>query len=436
MLNGHQKQMIENLQGKIHNYLHCFKSSLTLPEYKFIRDASIGILKSRSVTVNQIGMHLSEEITLKKTCERMYRQVRNERLTEKLRLGIIRKQSRQVDSQTLIIVDDSDIVKSRAKKMEGLKKVRDGSKGTYTDLGYDLMNIIAYKPEQAGYGFQVLPLSSDLISQSIETDSMSQLLEDRLTEVTINTGNKGVYLFDRYYDSRGMIGYLKENDNAFIIRSQGKRGLIVGDTEQSFLSVAKQIPITTRVSGSKAGSYFDCGLKRVKIRLNPYPKKHPETVDVWLVIARYKPNKNGKAGYFYFFCDFPNQQLTETEVVSKALNSYRHRWKIEQLHRQIKQDYKWEAIQLMSYTGLKNMNLLLLLSMCFLYSLKPIAIKLMKAFPRIMKYSNRKWKQIYDFIYYRIAEVIDVCFSYLSKYNKTTFKWLKKDLEQIYIAGL
>jgi hypothetical protein len=119
--------------------------------------------------------------------------------------------------------------------------------------------------------------------------------------------------------------------------------------------------------------------------------------------------------------------------MSKALNSYGQRWKIEQLHRQIKQDYRWEAIQLMSYTGLKNMNLLLLLAMCFLYSLKRIAMHLMQAFPHIMKYSNRKWKQIYDFVYYRIANLLDICLGYISKYNITTFKRLKKDNDQTYI---
>lgn len=91
MINKQQKQIVENLQVKIHNHLNSFKSSLTLPEYKFVRDAVIGILKSRSVTVNQIGMHLGEEITLKKTCERMYRQVRSESLTEKLRMSIQKK---------------------------------------------------------------------------------------------------------------------------------------------------------------------------------------------------------------------------------------------------------------------------------------------------------------------------------------------------------
>ncbi len=233
-----------------------------------------------------------------------------------------------MDDKTLIIVDDSDIVKSRAKKMEGLKKVRDDSTGSYTNLGYDLLNIIACKPECEDQGYQILPLSSDLISQSSETDIMSQILEDRLTEITIRTGNRGVYLFDRYYDSREMIGYLKRNDNAFIIRSKGNRGIIINESEESFLSVAKQIQLTTKLTGAKTGSIFDCGLKKVKTRLNPHPQNHPETVEVWLVVARYKPNRNGKAGYFYYLCDFPNQDLTELEILSKVLNSYRQRWKL------------------------------------------------------------------------------------------------------------
>ncbi|MBW6516288.1 MAG: hypothetical protein K0B81_06705 [Candidatus Cloacimonetes bacterium] len=44
-----------------------------------------------------------------------------------------------------------------------------------------------------------------------------------------------------------------------------------------------------------------------------------------------------------------------------------------------------KQIQLMSYTGLKNLNLLLLLSMCFLHSLQQMVIKFCKVFPNILK---------------------------------------------------
>lgn len=433
MFNKQQRLMTEIFQEKIQRFLSCYRNEFTLPEYKFVCDSVLGILKSRSVIINRIGMKLGEKISLKKSCERLYRNVRNQQLAEKLRLNIQKKQSRQIDQETLIIVDESDIVKSRATRMEGLKRVRDGSKQCFR-LGYDLLNIIAVKPEEEGY--RILPLSSDLIAQNLEPDSLSQILEDRLTEITILTGNKGTYLFDRGYDSRKLISYLKSNNNAFVIRSTGKRGLMIDEQEQPFLDTVKQMELNTMISGIKPGSYFACGIKRVSIRTDPHPKKHPETVKLWLVVARYKPNRNGKAGYFYFLCDFPDQSLTEKEIIERALHSYRQRWKIEEIHRQIKQDYKWEQMQLMSYVGLKNMNLLLLLSMCFLYSLQQMVIKICQTFPYIMKYSNRKWKEIYNFIFYRLALVLELSLAHTTRYKVIKFKWPKKDTEQLLIKGI
>ncbi|HOR03415.1 MAG TPA: hypothetical protein PLM19_05425, partial [Candidatus Syntrophosphaera sp.] len=49
---------------------------------------------------------------------------------------------------------------------------------------------------------------------------------------------------------------------------------------------------------------------------------------------------------------------------------------IEEVHRHFKQSYGWEKIQFASYTRLQNLNQILLLAMCFLYSLKKFAYPL------------------------------------------------------------
>ena len=98
---------------------------------------------------------------------------------------------------------------------------------------------------------------------------------------------------------------------------------------------------------------------------------------------------------------------------------------IEEMHRHVKQDYGWEKMQLMSYTGLKNMNQLLLLTMCYVYSLKSYAYQLLQSFPHIMGYSNRLWKQIYDFALYKITKVLSHCFAHVTRYNILEYggKW-------------
>jgi len=44
-----------------------------------------------------------------------------------------------------------------------------------------------------------------------------------------------------------------------------------------------------------------------------------------------KPDK--RDGYIYFLCDFPDQKLSEAEIISKTPSAYKLRWLIEQAHR-------------------------------------------------------------------------------------------------------
>jgi len=57
--------------------------------------------------------------------------------------------------------------------------------------------------------------------------------------------------------------------------------------------------------------------------------------------------------------------------------------------------------------------------MCFLYSLKRFAYHYLQAFPSIMSYTNKTWKKIYDFVYYRADTTVSfasvTCFDFLIK---------------------
>lgn len=57
-----------------------------------------------------------------------------------------------------------------AKKMEGIKRVRDGSMGRNDKLGYDFLNIIACQNE--GKNFEITPHSSDLLAMDLEENSL------------------------------------------------------------------------------------------------------------------------------------------------------------------------------------------------------------------------------------------------------------------------
>jgi len=345
-----KKQQIttkQNLQVKFHQMLAKLKPYFSLPEFKHIHDMSLGIIKSKSVIPNQIAQHLGEDISQKKTCERLYRNLRRKDLGERLQRFIIEEQSKGLNTETAIIVDDSDIIKAKAKKMEGLKKVRDGSTGAVNQNGYDLVNIIACQPQSEGY--RIKPISSDLVSREVEVDSMIQITQDRIVDIIVASGNRGVYVFDRGYDSRHMFAFLQEHGCAFIVRSMADRGLIVNGTEMDFSSVAGSVKRNITAYSKTGDDTFTCGAKRVKIRLDGHPKKSPTTLEAWLVVARYVPKNNkSKAGFFYFLCDFPDQDLSIEQIIHKVLGMYNLRWKIEEVHSHVKQDYGWENMQLMS----------------------------------------------------------------------------------------
>lgn len=256
-------------------------------------------------------------------------------------------------------------------------------------------------------------------------------------QIILSCNNRGALVFDRGYDKMTLFSFLKDNACNYVLRSTGKRGLIVDGQEKGFNEVAKSIKLTHTYNLEKSGQYLKCGIKRVAIRLNPHPVKHPETVETWLIVARYSKDEKDREGFFYLFYDFPGQlDLSLEQIMTKALKMYRMRWKIEEVHRHIKQSYGWEKIQLTSYSRLQNMTQILLLTMCYLYSLKKFAGAYIQAFPSIMKYKNKSWKKIYGFVYYRISMLLEACFSSVTRFNINPYKGKWHERNQLIIPCL
>jgi hypothetical protein len=99
--------------SKFVQHLNKFREGLILPEYHFLQDACLGILKSQSPICLKMAGSLNEKVTPKKVCERCTRYLNKEKLTARLRPRIIALQSRNFDRETVIIVDGIDIVKKR-----------------------------------------------------------------------------------------------------------------------------------------------------------------------------------------------------------------------------------------------------------------------------------------------------------------------------------
>jgi hypothetical protein len=83
---------------------------------------------------------------------------------------------------------------------------------------------------------------------------------------------------------------------------------------------------------------------------------------LWLVVM-----KKRHGAYCWLLCYFKDCSSAQA-AVELAVKGYGLRWKIEEVHRQIKVDYHLEEIRLERYEALKTMNALLWMAVSFLYT--------------------------------------------------------------------
>lgn len=201
-----------------------------------MRNITKGVISSGTLIVRQIASSLHEKISVDKVCERLYCNFKNDNLSVVISENIMRSNCSKATDETYFIVDDSDIIKPSSHKIEGIARVRDGSTGKRLN-GFHLSNITSLTDN--GKYYSILPICSQLYSNIIEEDTSRNMLEDRIIDITIHSNNNGIYVFDRGYDSRKLITLLSNNGKSYILRSTGRRSLIVDEIEKNFIGVAK-----------------------------------------------------------------------------------------------------------------------------------------------------------------------------------------------------
>ena len=101
-----------------------------------------GLLDSQSVLLSNIARSLKEDNLLKKTVERLSRNLENFDEQKDLVNNYLNEVKPHIDDNTVFCCDKSDVVKPYSKKLEALDRVRDGSTGE-TEKGYDTFEITA-----------------------------------------------------------------------------------------------------------------------------------------------------------------------------------------------------------------------------------------------------------------------------------------------------
>ena len=117
---------IQKRMSKIEKEMN--KHGVSKPEAKNMIALLRRLIQTKQVMVMPIVRALGEKITPKKTWERLTRNISKEGLNERLQIAHMEDNKGPIRKMPYCIIDLSDIQKGYAKKMEGLGRVRDGSK--------------------------------------------------------------------------------------------------------------------------------------------------------------------------------------------------------------------------------------------------------------------------------------------------------------------
>ncbi len=378
------------VQTKLWQFTHSLKTDFSKPEHKFIHQSLFGLLKGGQVQINTIGRSLQEKIALKKVTKRLSYHLVKAHMADRINRSTVKAQKHVLSSCHYLILDDSDIVKKYGRKMEGLARVRDGSTHEVSS-GYWLCNVSAVNRE----GSLIIPLYSELYSHKKEPVGENVKILKAMDHVMSYAPKDLIWVMDRGMDRNVLYDALDERDYNYLIRQTGQRNLILNGQELPLKQISKQVKLkweykVTRLQKNKRREFnFKAGAIKVK-----RPNRNKE---LWLVVVRYR--SGGYSWYLLSKAGCNNEQ----DAVRTVLEGYPLRWKIEEIHRQIKQDYHLESIRLQRYEALKTMNALMWMALSFLYTrLEPLALDIIYE-PELGLVNRKRFVDLLRFIYYKLA---------------------------------
>jgi hypothetical protein len=394
-------KVARKIQAQNHQFSGKLSGGLPKVSRRFIEEMVYGIQARGSVRLSEIARSLNEGIPLRKTINRLSRQLKRPRLVEEIEDALIEEGKRRIKEDTLLIVDVSDISKPYAEKMEYLALVRDGSNKVIGE-GYWTMQVVGVECGEK----EITPLYHELYSQSSpDFISENQEILKAIERVSRQVEERGIWVLDRGGDRGRIFNYLLENRKRFIVRLVGDRNVMYRGKEVLALDVAEScsLPYRERVikeeKGKEKAYIVDYGFRKVKL---------PGRGELlYLVVVK-------------GFGEEPMMLLTTEEVWKSRrrlwwfVEAYITRWRIEETIRFVKQSYKLEDIRVLTYDRLRNMMGLVLAASYFAAVYLGLRAKMEILVTHVLKASKRIFG-IPDFRYYAVADGIR---ELLNRYDK------------------
>ena len=379
------------VRQKLLTYARKLSQDFTKPKQRFIADMLTGTLSSNSSKLTDIGRELKEDIELKKTVERLGRNLCEFSQGKELMQNYLSTMKQVIGADTMLLVDGGDVTKACSPKMECIGSVKDGSTGKFAD-GYWTMGAVALSDKCR----QPIPVYEELYpckkqggaGHSAETLKCLQHLRE-------NFANDIVRLFDRGFDSGAIITDLVKQDEKFILRSNQNR-VVIHKGKQTYINdvVRGLVCENELVFESKSGNKNTCKIGMTQILL-------PNIGNIRLNLVVCKQ-----------FGDKPLVLLTNLseeleEIALRVVKVYLMRWRIEEFYGFKKQGLNFEDFRVRSLNSIKNLDLFLTIAVGFIGMLSDnkdtmLVMELISTSKRIPKF--HKFMKHTKFFFYAVLD--------------------------------
>ena len=220
------------------NFSTKISQDLKRPQQKFVHQMIYGILAGNKPHLSEIARSLKENITLKKTIDRLSRNLNSFEEKQPVMQEYLSLVKRHIkEDHAVIVIDNSDIAKPASRKLEALSEIRDGSTGEITQ-GYLTIEAAVL----SGSGKMPLPVYEKVFSAA-ESGFVSETYENLLClqSLSENFSKKCVRTLDRGFDGSDYYRYFLKRSERFVIRAKKNRNVIYNGKTCNIMEVARKI---------------------------------------------------------------------------------------------------------------------------------------------------------------------------------------------------
>ena len=377
-----------NMKRVLLRFSERISKDMSRPAFKFVTQMLYGILSAQSCQLSKIARSLHEKSHLKKTIERLSRNLNEFENGEMLMTNYLEKIKGVISDRTILIFDGSDIVKPNSPKMEYISKVYDGSTGEIAK-GYNTLGVAALTPERKmpiGVYTRVYSTAEPgFISEDDEVLKAIDFLGKHFKKANIR-------VFDRGYDTNTYYERLIGQKESFVIRAKKNRDVIYKDRRMNIFTLASQFKGKYCLRfRKKNGMVADCKISIVPIKLPCKPD-----VALNLVICNGLGEKP-----LMLITNLKSDDNRLSVVITKV---YLLRWRIEEFYGFKKQQFGFEGFRVRSLKSIRNLDLLVSIAIGWIGMIsekvdeRPILMELIHISRRIYGIPN--------FVFYAIADAL------------------------------